>query len=178
MKFRQKTSFPSKILTVTSRPRMSRLNPDTSDFKIQTSDMGLYYKHCFQFLLGITMAQEETKCLFGGTNKEYYGIFRFGQYPYEYKSGTNLHSTHPSIQSFLGYPTSRYSLSRSVKSRFKMAVSRLDGEKICEVSGQVKLSSVERIQKDFEAGSIALFKLSNSYYVHAVVSSKRLKVRL
>ena len=33
MKFRQKTSFPSKIPTVTSRPRMSQLNPDTSDFK-------------------------------------------------------------------------------------------------------------------------------------------------
>ena len=39
-------------------------------------------KHCFQFLLGITMARRENKnnayARFGGTNKEYYGIFRTG----------------------------------------------------------------------------------------------------
>lgn len=30
--------------------------------------------------------------------------------------------------------------------------------------------------RDFKPGSIALFKLSNSYYVHVVTSSKRVKV--
>ena len=39
-------------------------------------------KHCFQFLLGLTMVPRENKnntyAKFGETNKEYYGIFRTG----------------------------------------------------------------------------------------------------
>ena len=42
----------------------------------------ILHKHCFQFLLGITMVPRENKNnayeKFGGTNKEYYGIFRSG----------------------------------------------------------------------------------------------------
>ena len=42
----------------------------------------ILHKHCFQFLLGITMVRRENKnnayAKFGGTNKEYYGIFRTG----------------------------------------------------------------------------------------------------
>ena len=42
----------------------------------------ILHKHCFQFLLGITKAPRENKnnayAKFGGTNKEYYGIFRSG----------------------------------------------------------------------------------------------------
>ena len=40
------------------------------------------HKHCYQFLLGLTMVLRENKnnayAKFGGTNKEYYGIFRSG----------------------------------------------------------------------------------------------------
>lgn len=57
-----------------------------------------------------------------------------------------------------------------------MAASPLDGEKLCEVSGKVKWSSVQRVAKDFETGSIALYKLSSSYYVHAITTAKRAKV--
>ena len=40
-------------------------------------------KHCFDFLLGLTMVSEETgnnavMQNFGGTNKEYYGTFDTG----------------------------------------------------------------------------------------------------
>ena len=42
----------------------------------------ILHKHCFQFLLGLKMAPGENKnnayAKFGGTNKEYYGIFRTG----------------------------------------------------------------------------------------------------
>ena len=42
----------------------------------------ILHKHCFQFLLGITMIRRENKNnayeKFGGTNKEYYGILRTG----------------------------------------------------------------------------------------------------
>ena len=42
----------------------------------------ILHKHCFQFLLGHTMVPRENKnnayANFGGTNKEYYGIFRSG----------------------------------------------------------------------------------------------------
>ena len=42
----------------------------------------ILHKHCFQFLLGLTMVPRENKnnayAKFGGTNKEYYGIFRSG----------------------------------------------------------------------------------------------------
>ena len=42
----------------------------------------ILHKHCFQFLLGRTMVRRENKnnayAKFGGTNKEYYGIFRTG----------------------------------------------------------------------------------------------------
>ena len=42
----------------------------------------ILHKHCFQFLLGLTMVPRENKnnayAKFGGTNKEYYGIFRTG----------------------------------------------------------------------------------------------------
>ena len=43
----------------------------------------ILHKHCFQFLLGLTMVTRENKnnayAKFGGTNKEYYGIFRNAQ---------------------------------------------------------------------------------------------------
>ena len=42
----------------------------------------ILHKHCFQFVLGLTMVPRENKnnayAKFGGTNKEYYGIFRSG----------------------------------------------------------------------------------------------------
>ena len=42
----------------------------------------ILHKHCFQFLLGHTMVPRENKnnayANFGGTNKEYYGIFQSG----------------------------------------------------------------------------------------------------
>ena len=42
----------------------------------------ILHKHCFQFLMGLTMVPREEKhnacAKFGGTNKEYYGIFRSG----------------------------------------------------------------------------------------------------
>ena len=42
----------------------------------------IFHKHCFQFLLGLTMVPRENKnnayAKFGGTNKEYYGISRSG----------------------------------------------------------------------------------------------------
>ena len=42
----------------------------------------ILHKHCFQFLLGHLMVSRENKnsgyAKFGGTNKEYYGIFRSG----------------------------------------------------------------------------------------------------
>ena len=42
----------------------------------------ILHKHCFQFLLGFKMVPRENKnntyAKFGGTNKEYYGIFRSG----------------------------------------------------------------------------------------------------
>ena len=44
----------------------------------------MLHKHCFQFLLGLTMVPRENKnnayAKFGGTNKEYYGIFWNGQF--------------------------------------------------------------------------------------------------
>ena len=43
----------------------------------------ILHKHCFLFLLGLTMVSRENKnnrySKFGWKNKEYYGIFRFGQ---------------------------------------------------------------------------------------------------
>ena len=43
----------------------------------------ILHKHCFQFLLGLTMVPTENRnnayAKFGGTNKEYYAIFRNGQ---------------------------------------------------------------------------------------------------
>ena len=44
-------------------------------------------KHCFPFLLGPFKVPRETGNEFGGTNKEYYGIFR-GVQPYKNKNGT------------------------------------------------------------------------------------------
>ena len=41
----------------------------------------ILHKHCFRFLLGLTIVPRENKILmknFGGTNKEYYGIFESG----------------------------------------------------------------------------------------------------
>ena len=42
----------------------------------------ILYKHCIQFLLGLKMVPRENKnnayVKFGGTNEEYYGIFRNG----------------------------------------------------------------------------------------------------
>ena len=45
----------------------------------------ILHKHCLPFLLGLTMVARENKnnayAKFGGTNKEYYGIFRSGLFP-------------------------------------------------------------------------------------------------
>ena len=42
----------------------------------------ILHKHCFQFLLGLTLVPRENKdsayAKFGGTNKEYYDMFRDG----------------------------------------------------------------------------------------------------
>ena len=42
----------------------------------------ILHKHCFQFLLGLTLVPRENKdsayAKFGGTNKEYYDMFRNG----------------------------------------------------------------------------------------------------
>ena len=44
----------------------------------------ILHKHCFQFLLGLTMVPRENQnnayAKFGETNKEYYGIFESGLY--------------------------------------------------------------------------------------------------
>ena len=58
-----------------------------------------------------------------------------------------------------------------------MAASVLDGEKICEVAGNVRWSSVENVNLDYNSGSLALYKLSNSFYIHAITSFKRIKVK-
>ena len=46
----------------------------------------ILHKHCFQFLLVLTMVPRDNKnngyAKFGGTNKEYYGIFRSGLLPF------------------------------------------------------------------------------------------------
>lgn len=58
-----------------------------------------------------------------------------------------------------------------------MAASFLDGEKICEVAGDVRWSSVENLNLDYNSGSLALYKLSSSYYIHAITAFKRNKVK-
>jgi len=58
-----------------------------------------------------------------------------------------------------------------------MAASVLDGEKICEVAGNVRWSSVENPNLAFNSGSLALYKLSSSYYIHAISPFKRSKVK-
>lgn len=58
-----------------------------------------------------------------------------------------------------------------------MAASVLDGEKICEVAGNVRWSSVENLNLAYNFGSLALYKLSSSYYIHAISAFKRSKVK-
>ena len=53
----------------------------------------------------------------------------------------------------------------------------LDGDKLCEVAGSVKWSSVDRFIMDYHHGSLALYKLSNSYYIHGITAVKRVKVK-
>ena len=52
------------------------------------------HKHCFQFLLGLTMVPRENKnnacAKFKGTNKEYYGIFRSGLWTF-FRNVTQCH---------------------------------------------------------------------------------------
>ena len=68
------------------------------------------HKHCFQFLLGITKAPKENKnsayAKFGGTNKEYSGIFRSGLFSHEIKSSLRLKKKNPesahNLEKFFG----------------------------------------------------------------------------
>lgn len=59
-----------------------------------------------------------------------------------------------------------------------MAASVLDGDKLCEVAGSVKWSSVDRFIMDYLSGSLALYKLSSSYYIHGITAEKRVKVNI
>ncbi|KAL9957804.1 hypothetical protein ACROYT_G034751 [Oculina patagonica] len=59
-----------------------------------------------------------------------------------------------------------------------MAACVLDGDKLCEVAGNVKWSSVDRCMMDYHHGSLALYKLSSSYYIHAITAIKRAKFPL
>ena len=56
----------------------------------------ILHKHCFQFLLGNRVVPRENKnnahAKFGGTNKEYYGIFRSGLFGDHFRSGDHLRS--------------------------------------------------------------------------------------
>ncbi|KAL9958099.1 hypothetical protein ACROYT_G035068 [Oculina patagonica] len=47
------------------------------------------------------------------------------------------------------------------------------GEKISEVAGCVKWSSVDRFMLDFYHGSLALYKSSSSYYIHGITAVRR-----
>ena len=58
-----------------------------------------------------------------------------------------------------------------------MAASVLDGEKICEVAGNVRWSSVENLNLASHSGSLALYKLSTNYYIHTITAFKRNKVK-
>ena len=58
----------------------------------------------------------------------------------------------------------------------KMAACVLDGEKLCEVSGEVKWSNVERYNLEYCHGSLALYKLSTSFYIQGITKAKRVKV--
>ena len=62
--------------------------------------------------------------------------------------------------------------------RTKMAASILDGEKICEVAGSVRWSSMENVNLEYHSGSLALYKLSSSYYIHGITAFKRVKVNI
>ena len=54
-----------------------------------------------------------------------------------------------------------------------MAAGGLDGEKVCEVAGTVKWTSIDCLMKSFEPGSVSLYKLSSSFYIHATVTRGR-----
>lgn len=58
-----------------------------------------------------------------------------------------------------------------------MAASVLDGEKLCEVSGNVRWSSMAQAPMSIQSGSLAVYKLSDSFYIHARTTAKRGKVR-
>ena len=57
-----------------------------------------------------------------------------------------------------------------------MAACVLDGDKVCEVAGSVKWSSVDRFIMNYHRGSLALYKLNRSYYIHGITAMKRVKV--
>ena len=59
----------------------------------------------------------------------------------------------------------------------KMAASVLDGQKLCEVSGNVRWSSMAQAPMSIQSGSLAVYKLSDSFYIHARTTAKRGKVR-
>lgn len=59
-----------------------------------------------------------------------------------------------------------------------MAASVLDGEKLSEVSGNVRWSSMARAPMIIQSGSLAVYKLSDSFYIHARTAAKTGKVRL
>ena len=63
--------------------------PYSSSFVPPPPPPQLLHKHCFLFLLELTMVPRENKnnayAKFGGTNKEYYGIFRNGHVRYTYQ---------------------------------------------------------------------------------------------
>lgn len=58
-----------------------------------------------------------------------------------------------------------------------MAASVLDGKKLCEVSGNVRWSSMAQAPMSIQSGSLAVYKLSDSFYIHARTTAKRGKVR-
>ena len=53
-----------------------------------------------------------------------------------------------------------------------MAASVLDGEKLCEVSGNVRWSSMAQAPMSIQSGSLAVYKLSDSFYIHARTTAK------
>ncbi|CAH3045275.1 unnamed protein product [Porites evermanni] len=59
-----------------------------------------------------------------------------------------------------------------------MAACVLDGEKLCEVSGNVRWSSMAQAPMSIQSGSLAVYKLSDSFYIHARTTAKRGKFLL
>ncbi|KAJ7390587.1 hypothetical protein OS493_023976 [Desmophyllum pertusum] len=53
-----------------------------------------------------------------------------------------------------------------------------DGEKLCEVTGYVKWTSISDFTREYCYGSIALYKTSDRYYIHARTPIPRAKFPL